>query len=373
MSTILHQTHLSLLGMCSYLEVIPRPPHETPLTELYTCSLTQTIPRPPHETPLTKLYTCSLTQTIPRSLHETPLTKLYTCRGYQARKSVFLQSMRRIDLHNAFHRAGYESFEMEVNYFADWLPSERKMMLGIISEDVLAEGTFLHRPVTLRVHDSNASIPDTVDWRQKGAVTPVKNQGQCGSCWAFSTVGAVESQHFLATGELVVLSEQNLMDCDRTDAGCHGGDVFRAFNFMIKQGGVDTQATYPYHFTPERCHFKMQDVGATVLGYVQVPSGDEEALKRVVAIKGPVTAIMDANISLFAYKKGVLTVKNCSKVDANHGVVIIGYGREGDKDYWLVKNSWSTMWGDEGYFKIERNVNMCGIATNATYPIVGPD
>ncbi|XP_018020897.2 procathepsin L [Hyalella azteca] len=299
--------------------------------------------------------------------------KTYDSLQDQVRESVFMRNMRRITLHRSRYRAQLESFDVDMNYFTDWLQSERIQMLGIKRSERLPEDTWTDYNIPSEAPTSliNVSIPDTLDWRQRGAVTRVKNQGKCGSCWAFATVGAVESHHFLRSEQLVELSEQNLLDCDRTDAACHGGDVFRAYRFMTRQGGVDTALSYPYHFFPERCHFSPQAVGARVLGFRQLPSADEVLLKAVVATRGPVTAVMDATIDLFAYKRGVLSVKNCSNTTANHGVIIIGYGTEAGMEYWLVKNSWSAKWGDEGYFKIQRNVNMCGIATNVTYPIVG--
>ena len=149
---------------------------------------------------------------------------------------------------------------------------------------------------------ANVKLPKSVDWRKLGAVTKVKKQGACGSCWAFSATGALEGQHFRKTGKLVSLSEQNLIDCshDFGNDGCHGGEVDAAFQYIKWQKGIDTEAAYPYkgyEIDPRksRCHFKKEDIGATDVGYVNIKYADEEALKAAVATIGPISAAIYVN------------------------------------------------------------------------------
>jgi len=212
-----------------------------------------------------------------------------------------------------------------------------------------------------------------VDWVSKGAVTGIKNQGQCGSCWSFSTTGSVEGAHFLSTGKLVSLSEQNLVDCSTSEGndGCNGGLMDYAFQYIIKNHGIDTEASYSYTATgPNACHFKAADVGATITSYTDVASGNEAALATAVD-KQPVSVAIDASHTSFQlYSSGVYYEPSCSTSQLDHGVLAVGYGTDGSSDFWYVKNSWGTSWGIKGYIWMSRNRNNnCGIATAASYPI----
>jgi len=216
-------------------------------------------------------------------------------------------------------------------------------------------------------------LADDVDWRKQGAVTGVKNQGQCGSCWSFSATGSMEAAHFFATKQLVSLSEQNLVDCSTKEGnqGCQGGWMDSAFKYVISNHGVDTEESYRYTATgPNACKFSAANIGATIASYTDIPRGNEAALQAAVAQR-PVSVAIDASHSSFQlYKSGVYYEPACSSTNLDHGVLAIGYGTDGTAAYWIVKNSWGTGWGMQGYINMSRNRNNnCGIATVASYPV----
>jgi len=221
-----------------------------------------------------------------------------------------------------------------------------------------------------------AAPPASVDWRTKGAVTAVKNQGQCGSCWAFSTTGSTEGAHAIKTGHLVSLSEQNLMDCSTSygNQGCNGGLMDNAFQYIIANKGIDTEACYPYTAQDgTTCNYSTSCIGATLSSYQDIPQGSETQLQAAVASHGPVSVAIDAGLSSFQfYSGGVYSDASCgnSPNDLDHGVLAVGYGTLSGQAMWIVKNSWGSDWGVSGYIYMARNDNnMCGIATAASYPV----
>ncbi|XP_064393793.1 digestive cysteine proteinase 2-like [Halichondria panicea] len=225
-------------------------------------------------------------------------------------------------------------------------------------------------------YDSSVELPNSVDWRTKGYVTrpcPSQNPGYATvSSWAFSVTGSIEGQHCRKTGILISLSEQNLIDCSKDNAGCIGGYEDRAFDFVVKNNGIDTKASYPYTAQEGVCHFNQSHVGANINGYVNITSKDENALQQAVATIGLITATINGSrLSFQLYHSGVYYEPDCSDLGLDRSVLVVGYGSEKGQDYWLVKNSWGTHWGEEGYIKMARNRdNNCGIATQPRYPTV---
>nr|BAH86062.1 cysteine protease [Haemaphysalis longicornis] len=287
------------------------------------------------------------------------------------RFKIFTENTLLVAKHNAKYAKGLVSYKLAMNKFGDLLPHEfAKMVNGYRGKQNKEQRPTFIPPANL----NDSSLPTTVDWRKKGAVTPVKNQGQCGSCWAFSTTGSLEGQHFRKTGKLVSLSEQNLVDCsdDFGNQGCNGGLMDNGFQYIKANGGIDTEESHPYTAQDGDCKFKKADVGATDAGFVDIQQGSEDDLKKAVATVGPVSVAIDASHGSFQlYSQGVYDEPDCSSSQLDHGVLTVGYGVKNGKKYWLVKNSWGGDWGDNGYILMSRDKdNQCGIASSASYPLV---
>jgi len=223
-------------------------------------------------------------------------------------------------------------------------------------------------------YESLTDIPMTVDWREQEAVTPIKDQGQCGCCWAFSAVAAIEGITKIKTGKLISLSEQQLLDCSTNyNSGCNGGLMDYAFQYIIQNKGLTTETNYPYEAMNGTCNAeKASQSEAQISNFEDVPSKSEEALLKAVANQ-PVSVAIDIDGALQYYSSGVFNGK-CGN-NLNHGVTVIGYGTTEDgTKYWLVKNSWGESWGENGYVRIQRDVDapegLCGIAIEASYPVV---
>ncbi|CAK9162577.1 unnamed protein product [Ilex paraguariensis] len=279
------------------------------------------------------------------------------------RFKIFKENVETIE---SFNKAANKPYKLGVNQFADLTKEEfkarNKLKRRVCSTEAIS---FMYENVT--------ALPATMDWRKKGAVTPIKDQGQCGSCWAFSAVAATEGITKLKTGKLISLSEQELVDCDTSeDQGCEGGLMDDAFTFIQKNHGLTTEANYPYEGTDGTCSTtKEANHAAKITGYQDVPVNSEGALLKAVANQ-PVSVAIDAGESDFQfYSSGVFTGECGTELD--HGVAAVGYGTgEDGTKYWLVKNSWGTSWGEEGYIRMQRDVKavegLCGIAMQASYP-----
>jgi len=291
--------------------------------------------------------------------------KSYHSDEFQYRYGVFKKNIDFINQHNT---EGH-TYTVAVNQFADMSNEEYgRVYLGLKLKAPIDPEDLVKTPSALP-----EALPTTWDWNAKGACTPIKNQQQCGSCWSFSTTGSTEGCHFISTGKLVSLSEQNIMDCSDSwgNAGCDGGLMTEAMNYIIANKGIDTESSYPYTAEDGTCHYKAANSGATLSSMANVTSGDENDLQTKV-YAGPTSVAIDASQSSFQfYSTGIYSDPNCSSTQLDHGVLAVGWGADAKgKAYWIVKNSWGTSWGQQGWFWLARNDNnMCGIATMATRPI----
>lgn len=282
----------------------------------------------------------------------------------EPRFQIFRANVDKIREHNAKNL----SYWLGVTQFADLTEEEfAAKHLGGYRPELHQENDVPRTPFPRVVGEV---LEDSVDWVAKGGVTPVKDQKQCGSCWAFSTTGAVEGAYFVANGQLVSLSEEDLVQCDHSgDSGCQGGLMDNAFGW-VKENGLCSEDDYPYTSgggVRGKCRLPKCTPTVKVSGLTDVPANDEEALKSAVA-KQPVSVAIEADKTAFQlYKGGVLDSKKCG-MQLDHGVLAVGYGTEDGKDYWKVKNSWGASWGEAGYIKLVRGKNMCGIAKQASYP-----
>ena len=282
------------------------------------------------------------------------------------RHAIWQANKKYVDEHNQ-HLADRLGFTLAINEYSDLDSVEfAKQLTGLLGKAKPNPNAKMYVP--------SGTIPTSVDWRTKGIVTGIKNQGQCGSCWSFSATGALEGQHALKTGNLVSLSEQNLVDCSGPEGndGCNGGWPFWAFEYVIKNGGIDTEASYPYRAQDEKCRFSAANVGATCKNYTMVPEDNENALTDAIANVGPISVCIDASHPSFqTYSSGVYYEPDCSQIDLDHAVLAVGYGTHSGSDMYIVKNSWGTSWGMQGYIYMSRNRNNnCGIASKASYPVV---
>ncbi|XP_072381112.1 cathepsin L-like [Diabrotica undecimpunctata] len=288
------------------------------------------------------------------------------------RYKIFQKNLRYIEEHNA--ERGLSTFEMGVTKFTDmtaeefsqWVSRSKSNHNEFFSKSRLHTDS-LHTDLILK-----ANPPSEVDWRDAGAVTEVKDQDDCGSCWAFSATGGIEGAYFLKNKQLIKLSEQNLMDCDGRSSGCDGGLMTSAFDWILERGGVQTDIDYPYESRKKVCRFNNTKTTIPIVGYVNLPQGNEASLQNAVAQK-PVCVGVHASRSMQFYKKGVMNDAYCCSGMGclNHGMLIVGYGVDpAGIPYWCVKNSWGADWGMDGYIRMSRNKkNQCGIATLASYPI----
>ncbi|XP_056019981.1 digestive cysteine proteinase 1-like [Ostrea edulis] len=292
--------------------------------------------------------------------------KYSSIKEHAQRQHIFRQNVRFIHSKN---RAAL-GFSLAVNHLADKSREEIQLMNGYHYTPG-PHGGLAFDTSKFNLKD----LPDTMDWRLHGAVTPVKDQGACGSCWSFGTTATIEGAYFLKTGELVRLSEQQLMDCSwgEENNGCDGGNDHGAYQWIMKNGGLTSEELYgPYLAQDGKCNKAITPV-VQLKNYVNVTSGDLQALKFAIVHQGPVLVLMDSSRpSLSFYANGVYYEPQCGKKadELDHTVLAVGYGVMNGQAYWLIKNSWSTYWGNDGYLLMSQKDNNCGILTEPTFAIL---
>lgn len=291
--------------------------------------------------------------------------KNYTDQENVSRKDVFRQNMRLI---HSTNRANL-GFQLAVNHLADRTKDELKILRG----RKVTIGYNGGQPYPYNADEMVKDLPDQLDWRLFGAVTHVKDQSVCGSCWSFGTTGTIEGAYFVKYGHLVYLSQQALIDCSWGfgNNGCDGGEDAQAYQWIMKHGGIPTEGDYgPYYGQDGYCHTDKVPLTAKITSFVNVTSGDQNALKVALAKHGPISVAIDASVPTFTfYANGIYYDPKCGNKPENldHAVLLVGYGQLNGKDYWLVKNSWSNYWGNDGYILMSPSDNNCGVMTSPTY------
>lgn len=292
----------------------------------------------------------------------------YVGEEYQLRFGIFLTNLRYIQ---NFNRRKGVTFRLGINKFACYTPLEYKSLLN--SETAPTPRRIPSKNIPKRQTDPNP--PDSFDWRDKNIVNDIRDQGQCGSGYAFATICSVETGYAFSTGPLLSLSEQNIIDCDIFTHGCNGGypqDVY-IYIHQVQGDKISLAADYPYKGAQETCHFDKTKAAAKFTYYATVIEKDENDLKERVAWHGPAAACITSSSALFQlYSGGIINEDACkdtSKLD--HVVAVIGYGADNDgAEFWIARNSWGAGWGEKGYARIARNKgNVCGIASRAIVAI----
>ena len=289
--------------------------------------------------------------------------KNYDLREFWYRYNIFETNLNYINKRNL----ELTDFKLGINNFTDLTTNEfNRIYLGTRLN--------INQSIISSYNMSNGSNPASVDWRASGLVTDIKNQGQCGSCWAFSAVGTLEGQWAKNTSNLVSLSEQNLVDCSGgySNMGCDGGWPDKALQYVISNHGIDTESSYPYVGSDQECAYNKNTSGANASKVVMLPTGNMSALYDAIGNVGPISVAIDAEEDFQMYSHGVYNSNQCSSQYLNHAVLAVGYSvTKKNKKYIIVKNSWGTDWGMDGYIYFSADVdNLCGIAQHCSYPII---
>ena len=304
---------------------------------------------------------------------------------YLYHASVFFDNQDYIEFQNGRNLP----YTLGINQFADMTFTEFKnYYLGYRGETQEYVEYRNKHPVPLHTYTIVNTPVDSVDWRAQGLVTPIKDQAQCGSCWAFSAVATMEGAQARKSGNLTSLSEQDLVDCVVDCYGCGGGWPFRAIDWVINGSTpnntytntsgndtnismIDTESSYPYLGTDGECLYSVGGRGANITGLVEIPQGNSALLQDAVLTIGPISVAIDAEVDFQLYKSGFFETTECSNTELDHAVTVVGFGRTADgRKYYIIKNSWGTTWGQDGYIYYSADIpNMCGIAEDACYAV----
>jgi len=301
--------------------------------------------------------------------YQAEFQRTYSPEEFSLRQSIFERKLKAIREHNANPT---NTWKAGVNHFTDRTEGEFRTRLGVkkgLVHKHHAESIVVERPPL-----TMSPIPVSVDWRDKGIITPVKDQGECGSCWTFATTEVTESYWAMATGKLNILSEQQILDCTPNPqhcggtGGCEGGTVELAWAQITATGGLSSEWTYPYtsYFGSDyTCKMSQISRVAKVAKFVNLPPNEQDPVLNYIATTGPLAISVDAS-SWSPYETGVFNGCNQTNPDLDHAVMLVGYGTDPQYgDYWLVRNSWSPQWGDDGYIKIKRESPVtCGVDLN---------
>ncbi|AAR28838.1 cathepsin [Leucania separata nucleopolyhedrovirus] len=277
----------------------------------------------------------------------------------EQRYETFVQNLKNINRLNQKSQASYD-----INKFSDLTKDEVVARFTGLDPSLAAaaytdnNGTQYQLCKVVVVDGTPGRVPDLWDWRNSQKVTSVKQQGVCGSCWAFASVANIESQYAIRHDRLLDLSEQQLVDCDQIDQGCSGGLMHLAFQEILQMGGLESELVYPYQGVDYACRLNPRKFDVKLSDCHRYDLRDERKLRELVYTVGPIAVAIDC-IDIIDYKSGIVSM--CNNNGLNHAVLLVGFGIEFDTPYWILKNSWGNDWGEKGYFRLKRNINGCGM------------
>ena len=285
--------------------------------------------------------------------------KYNTIAEYFLRYNVFKKNLKRFSQNKA-------SYKMGINQFTDLTPTEFRK--GYLNLDMKLVNKINYKKVSV---NSKNDAPESWNWVDEGVFGPVKDQGYCGSCWAFSAIGNIEALNAMKTEEYVALSEQQLVDCDTEyDQGCNGGLMEYAFAYLVEKGCM-TEKDYPYVGYDDTCHYDESKVFLRIDSWLMLDTQDENEIKEFLYTNGPLAIAINADPFQY-YTGGIIDEDewSCDPEGLNHGVVLVGYGNESGVDYWIIRNSWGDYWGEDGYVRVARGKGTCGVNTYVTTAVL---
>jgi len=285
--------------------------------------------------------------------------KYNTIAEYFLRYNVFKKNLQRFSQNKA-------SYKMGINQFTDLTPTEFRK--GYLNLDMKLVNKINYKKVSV---NSKNDAPESWNWVNEGVFGPVKDQGYCGSCWAFSAMGNIEALNAMKTKEYVALSEQQLVDCDTEyDQGCNGGLMEYAFAYLVEKGCM-TEKDYPYVGYDDTCHYDESKVFLRIDSWLMLDTQDENEIKEFLYTNGPLAIAINADPFQY-YTGGIIDEDewSCDPEGLNHGVVLVGYGNESGVDYWIIRNSWGDYWGEDGYVRVARGKGTCGVNTYVTTAVL---